>query len=220
MRSPLKHIVAHTYKPLLERYLSKTRTYTHESIRLEIPPTVFHPGFFFSTRLLLNYIKDLSLKDKTFLELGCGSGLIALYAQKNGALVTATDINPTAIEYLIKNSRYNEADITIIESDLFKEIPSQAFDIIAINPPYYKRYPVSAQDYAWCCGEKGEYFEALFGGLNSYIHASSTVCMVLFDGCDMEMIDELAARNRFKMNCVRTHRNLLEKNFIFTIEKY
>ncbi|HKB43764.1 MAG TPA: hypothetical protein VKC90_05220, partial [Chitinophagaceae bacterium] len=82
MRNTIKHIVAHTYKPLLVKYLSKTRIYKYENIKLEIPPQVFHPGFFFSTRLLLNYIKQVPLKDKSFLEPGCGSGLISIYAAK------------------------------------------------------------------------------------------------------------------------------------------
>jgi release factor glutamine methyltransferase len=191
----------------------------HENIRLEIPPQVFHPGFFFSTRLLLNYLKKLPLKNKNFLELGCGSGLISLYAQKKGAKVTSTDINPIAIEYLQKNSARNNAPVTIILSDLFQNIPEQTFDIIAINPPYYKKNPLSPQDYAWCCGENGEYFEALFKQLNDYLHSQSEIFMVLFDGCDMEMIEKLAVKNGFSLDCVLTRKNLLEKNFIYTIKR-
>ena len=90
MKAVLKNIVAHTYKPFLEKYLSKTRMYKYEDIRLEIPPQVFHPGFFFSTRLLLNYLRNFPLVRKSFLEPGCGSGLISIYAAKQGANVTAT----------------------------------------------------------------------------------------------------------------------------------
>src|SRR5258705_13950813 len=68
LKSTIKHIVARTYKPLLVKYLSKTRVYKHSDIKLEIPPQVFHPRFFFSTRLLLNYVKQLPLNDKSFLE--------------------------------------------------------------------------------------------------------------------------------------------------------
>ena len=219
MKSAIRHIVSHTYKPLLERYLSRTRVYRYEDIKLEIPPQVFHPGFFFSTRLLLNYIKQLPLEGRSFLEPGCGSGLISIYAAKKGAIVTATDINPVAIEFIEKNSRLNQAGITIIQSDLFRNIPKQAFDIIAINPPYYKKNPESAKDYAWFCGENGEYFESLFRGLNDYVHPGSEILMILFDGCDMEMIENLAVQNGFSLNCVQTHKNLLEKNFIFQIKR-
>jgi release factor glutamine methyltransferase len=100
LRTVLKHIVAYTYKPLLVKYLSKTRVYNWEDIKLLIPPEVFHPGFFTSTQLLLQYLKRFSLNERSFLELGAGSGLIAIYAAKKGAMVTATDISPVAYEYL------------------------------------------------------------------------------------------------------------------------
>src|SRR4030095_1031552 len=115
MKGVLKHIVARTYKPLLEKYLSKTRTYQYEDIRLDVAPEVFHPGFFFSTHVLLKYVKKLPLEKKVFLELGCGGGLISIYAAKKGAIVTATDINETALQFLAKNSRFNNTSLRIIE---------------------------------------------------------------------------------------------------------
>jgi release factor glutamine methyltransferase len=219
MNAFVRNIVAHTYKPLLVKYLSRTRIYKYNDIRLEIPPQVFHPGFFFSTRLLLNHISRLALTDKKFLEPGCGSGLIALSAAKKGAIVTATDINPVAIEFIKKNSRHNNVDITVIESDLFENIPAEQFDIIAINPPYYKKQPLGVKDYAWFCGENGEYFHALFNRLVHYIHSRSKIYMVLFEGCDREMIKNHASLNGFNLILVQIHKNLLEKNFIYKIEK-
>jgi len=219
MKTALRHIIAHTYKPLLLKYLSKIRIYKYEDIQLEISPQVFHPGFFFSTRLLLKYIKQLPLLGQRFLEPGCGSGLISIYAAKKGATVTASDINPVAIDFLKKNSRKNQVELTIIQSDLFQNIPIQQFDIIAINPPYYKKQPQTFRDYAWYCGENGEYFKNLFTELNNYIHPGSEIFMVLFEGCDIELIANLAAQNKFNLLCVHTRKNMLEKNFIFKIEK-
>ncbi|MEO7308252.1 MAG: methyltransferase [Ferruginibacter sp.] len=219
MSTILKHIVAHTYKPLLVKYLSKTRVYRYQDIRMEIPPEVFHPGFFFSTQLLLQYISSLPLQEKYFLELGCGSGLISMVAAKQGAIVTATEINPVAIEYLKKNSRHNKVKLEIIESDLFNDVPKKQYDIIAINPPYYKKDPVTSRDYAWFCGENGEYFSALFDTIDDHIHSETEILMVLFDGCDMDMITGFAAKKNFALNCVYSKQNMLEKNFIYKIEK-
>jgi release factor glutamine methyltransferase len=219
LRTVLKHIVANTYKPLLVKYLSKTRIYRYKGIRLEIPPEVFHPGFFFSTQLLLQYISKLPLHGKYFLELGCGSGLISMVAAKQGAIVTATEINPVAVEYLKKNSRHNKVKLEIIESDLFIDIQKKNYDIIAINPPYYKKDPVTPQDYAWFCGENGEYFSALFDTIDDYIHSSTEILMVLFEGCDMNMINGFAAKKNFSLACVYSKQNMLEKNFIYKIEK-
>jgi release factor glutamine methyltransferase len=219
LRTVLKHIVANTYKPLLTKYLSKTRLYRYKDLLLEIPPEVFHPGFFFSTQMLLQYLVKLPLQKKEFLELGCGSGLISLVAAEKAAAVTATDINPIAVEFLKKNSLRNNMQLKIFQSDLFDDIPEKQYDIIAINPPYYKKNAVTMRDHAWFCGEHGEYFSRLFASLHRYMHEKTETLMVLFDGCDMEMINNFAAANNFVLNCVQNKQNMLEKNSIYKIEK-
>ena len=218
MNRTVKYLVGHIYKPLLTRYLSVTRRYTFKGVRLLVPPEVFHPAFFFSTKLLLRYISQLPLMHNSFLELGAGSGLISIFASGKGAHVMATDINPVAIEYLEKNRQLNLTNFKIIHSDLFEEIPSQEFDIIAINPPYYKKKPQTHAEHAWYCGENGEYFERLFCKLPDYMHVKSVVLMILSDACDLLMIRRMAGKYGCRLNCVHTSQNLLEKNFIFKIE--
>jgi release factor glutamine methyltransferase len=219
MRELVKYIMNTTYKPLLVKYLAKTRMYSYRGIHLEIPPQVFHPGFFFSTKLLLRYIAKEHLDQKTFLELGAGSGLLSLYAAKRGAHVVATDINLVSMECIKTNAEENDVEITIIHSDVFDTIPQQKFDFILINPPYYKKKPLSPSDYAWYCGENGEYFQKLFSGLDNYIHENSIVLMVLCSGCDVKMIKNIALENSYCMKCVHTQNTIIEKNYIFKIQR-
>ena len=217
MRKILKHITAVTYKPILSRWLSKKRIYRSGDIILEIPKGVFHPGFFFSTQLLLKYINTIEIKGKNFLELGAGSGLISILAAKRGAKVTATDINPDAVEFLEKNAGKNKAPLTIILSDLFQEIPPGPFDIIAINPPYYKKKPLQVSDFAWYCGENGEYFQKLFNELRSYIHKDSEVLFVLSEECDIDMIEKMAAARGLSLRKVLTKKLIWEYLYIYKI---
>jgi len=220
MRGIVKYIVATTYRPLLVKYLSKTRTYSYRGLMLHIPPEVFHPGFFFSTKLLLRYIEKEHFQKKTFLELGAGSGLLSIYAAKRGGVVTASDINPIAIECLRRNAEENLAEMKVIHSDLFEKIPQQEFDMVLINPPYYKKKPSSFSDYAWYCGENGEYFQNLFTQLRNYIHKASEVLMVLCDSCDLSLIKELAGKNSFHMKPVYVQKTIIEKNYIFKIQPF
>jgi len=219
MRGLVKYIMSTTYKPLLVKYLSKTRTYSYKGITLEVRPNVFHPGFFFSTKLLLRYIAKEHLSKKLFLELGAGSGMLSIYAAQRAARVTATDINPIAIECINANAERNSVELKTICSDVFDSIPTQEFDFILINPPYYKKNPLSFSDYAWYCGENGEYFQKLFSGLKNYIQHYSKILMVLCDGCDLEMIMKIAKENSFDMLCVRTEKTMIERNYIFKIQK-
>jgi release factor glutamine methyltransferase len=217
MKRVVKYIVGKTYKPLLVKYLAKTRIYHYGDIMLEIPPEVFHPRFFFSTKLLLSYLGGMKLEGKSFLELGAGSGLISVWATKQGAKVTATDINPIAVKALVKNKLLNKVSFEIIQSDLFDEIGNRQFDVIAINPPYYRKNPASLADYAWYCGEEGEYFDRLFQSLKEYVNSNSFVAMILCDGCDLELIGSLAKRNKVVMKPVHHKKNLLEENIIYQL---
>jgi release factor glutamine methyltransferase len=219
MRRVVKYLVTRFYKPLLVRYLSKTRKYTFKGVQLLIPPEVFHPAFFFSTKYLLRYISGLPLQQSSFLELGAGSGLISIFVAGKGSNVMATDINPVAVEYLEKNGRANNVKMEVIHSDLFEQIPSRTFDIIAINPPYYKKQPQTFAEHAWYCGENGEYFDRLFHSLPDYMHRQSTVLMTLSDGCDETMIRNLAIKNGCRLNRVHSKQNLMEEIYIFKIER-
>lgn len=218
MRGLVKYIVGSTYKPLLVKYLSKTRAYSYKGIYLEVPPQVFHPGFFYSTKLLLRYISKEYLDQKSLLELGAGSGLLSIYAAKNGAKVVASDISPISVQCVRANSAENSVDITTVQSDVFENIPRQGFDFILINPPYYKKNPTSVADYAWYCGEKGEYFQSLFQNLDNYVHENSKVIMVLCDGCDLDMVKQLARENDFTLRKVQKNETIIETNYIFVIE--
>jgi release factor glutamine methyltransferase len=219
MNAVVKYVVGRTYKPLLEKYLSSTRIYKYQGLRLQIPPEVFHPRFFFSTQFLLEYVGHFELKGKSVLELGAGSGLIAMHTAKRGATVTASDINRTAIEYLHLNARENAVDINIVESDLFLNIRSQQFDFLLINPPYFKKDPQSEKEFAWYCGRKGEYFDRLFHGLKNYIHEPSKVLMVLCDDCDLQMIERMAHQNGFAWDCVEQKRSLAGWHYIYSLRQ-
>lgn len=205
------------YKPLLVQWLSKERSYNYQGIRLAVHPQVFHPGFFFSTKLLLRHLSGFTLHGKSFLELGAGSGLISISAARSGARVTASDINPVATDYLRQNARSNQVQVTVIHSDIFGNIPKGTFEFVAINPPYYFRKPADWKQYAWNCGENGEYFRDLFSGLGNYIDTQSVVLMVLCESANRGRVRQIANGFGFEMECVKEVGNLLEKNFVYQI---
>jgi release factor glutamine methyltransferase len=159
----------------------------------------------------------LPLQQKNLLELGAGSGLLSMIAVRKGAQVTATDINPIAIEHLRLNSARNQVPLQIIPSDLFNNIPLQHFDIIAINPPYYCKQPERFEEYAWYCGEHGEYFDRLFKDLGNYWHHQMQVLMVLSEVCDLAMIQGFAQQHGWHMPLLATRKNMVETIFIYSI---
>lgn len=82
-------------------------------------------------------------EDPRLLDLCTGSGCIAIALKKLGCFkrVDASDISPQALDIAKRNAQANAADITFIESDLFKAVPGR-YDVIVSNPPYIPRKAV------------------------------------------------------------------------------
>jgi release factor glutamine methyltransferase len=71
------------------------------------------------------------------LDLMTGSGAIAItIANQTNANVFASDISEQALLIAKKNAKNNKAKIKFIESDIFKNIKKEKFDLIISNPPY------------------------------------------------------------------------------------
>jgi len=217
LKKGLRYIVSKFYKPFLQFYLRKRRPFHYKGLQIYVEPGVFHPGFFFSSKVMLNFLNTLSLKGLKVLEIGAGSGILSLYCAKNGAIVTTCDISTKACENTKSNQDLNGLHLQVIHSDLFSAIPPQTFDLVLVNPPYYKKNPGNEAEYAWYCGEQGEYFERFFKGLDSFIHKSSSVYMVLFDGVDLQMIETIGKKNNFTCKNVFSINNWIENNFILSI---
>lgn len=206
-------------KPMVKYYLNKDRMYRYNSIKISVFKGVFHPGMFYSTKILLNYLKEFDLSGKKTLELGAGSGLISVFAAKKMAQVTASDISKAAIENVLKNAEDNNVNVIVIHSNLFENIPDNKFDFIIINPPYYKKKPLTEPEYAWYCGEHSEYFQNLFKEMSRFIHEHSKIIMVLSEDCDLKEINFLAEQNNFAMQLKKKYIRLFEMNYVFEIHK-
>jgi release factor glutamine methyltransferase len=69
------------------------------------------------------------------LDMGTGTGIIALHMAKHGAIVTAADNDQRAVHNTCINAEINDVVLTVVQSDLFSNIEG-LFDVIVFNPPY------------------------------------------------------------------------------------
>jgi release factor glutamine methyltransferase len=96
-------------------------------------------------------------KGAKVLDVGTGTGILALAAAKNAALVVGVDVNPKAVALAKENARANGiTNAEFREGDLFSAIGGdERFDVIVFNPPYL---PVEEYDLlgkAWSGGKDG-----------------------------------------------------------------
>ena len=217
MRKLIKKITHPFLKLGLRLYYWKPKTFCYNTICIKVHPDVFPPLLTFSTKILLDFVANLDLKNKSFLELGCGSGIISLLAAKNGSYVTASDVNKIALDYLETNALKNNLKLKTINSDLFQNLENQSFDYIIINPPYYPKAPKNFKEHAWFCGENFEYFEKLFVQLPNYLSSETNCYMILSQDCEIEKIKAIALKNTIAFELVLEKKKLVETNFIFRI---
>lgn len=217
----MKGIIKRLISPILQKassaYLKKRRKFSWRGISVWVEPTVFPPFITISTKLLLQFAETLELKNKKFLELGCGCGIISILAAKNQAQVTAVDINQTALKALRQNAADNQVSLDILYSDLFGNLQGKSFDLIFINPPYYPKNPQSIGENAWYCGENFEYFESLFAQLPYFMTAGNEVYMILSEDCQLQQIESIALKNRIGFELVQEKKVVAETNYIFRL---
>lgn len=210
--------------PFLSKWYKKSngqrQTYKNKGITMSILPEVFHPGYFLSTNILLDFISSKNIKNKKVLELGAGSGFISFYLAKNsGAKMTASDINPNAIKGLKLNSEKLQVPIEIVQSNLFENIDLKNIDLILINPPYYPKEVLNNRDAAFYCGADFDYFKRLFADLKKG-GMDYRVFMILSEDCQIEEITRLADKNKLILKEVHRKKKLQEWNIVYEIEPY
>lgn len=176
------------------RHIRQVRRFRLAGLTLEVPPGVFHPSVYFSTPIFINFLQTIDFQGKTVLDIGTGSGALALFAAQKGASATALDINPLAVETARQNAHLNDLPLRVMESDLLDGLPLQQFDFVLINPPYYPRQPRNVAEHAFFAGEHHEYFQKLFAQLPVFTHSKSRVWMIVSEDCDLQTIGQIAQR--------------------------
>jgi len=119
-------------KPPWEKYQK-----SKNDIIIEIDPEMsFGTGLHGTTRACLEFIEDIADdgKNKTFLDIGTGSGVLSIAAAKMGFVkVDAFDNQQNSLIATGKNCRLNNVEINLFEAELGKIVFDKKYDIVAAN---------------------------------------------------------------------------------------
>lgn len=174
-------------------------------------PGVFNPVLFRSGQFLAEFLAGLELPSGTrVLDMGAGSGVGALFAARQGASVTAVDINPVAVRNVQINALLNDlaGQITAVEGDLFSTLSGRRFDLVLFNPPFYRGRPRDEPDFAW---RSEDVFERFASELDSFLLPGGRCLIVLSTDGDGDQLLALLAQNGFEARSVASKNLVNEK---------
>lgn len=120
-------------------------------VSLVVLPDVFHPGLFFTSELLAQVLAGEPLEGQRVLEVGTGTGFLALVAARRARQTVGVDINPEAVRALRINALLNRLEdrVEARQGDLFAPVAGERFDLIVFNPPYFAGQARDLWELSW-----------------------------------------------------------------------
>lgn len=99
------------------------------------PRLAFGTGSHQTTSLILEMLLQTDLKNKSFLDAGCGTGILAIFASMRGSSdVFAYDIDSWSVKNTIENAALNNVfNLQVVQGDSSVLIGRGPFDIIVAN---------------------------------------------------------------------------------------
>lgn len=191
----------------------------HKKIALEIPDRVYEPQE--DSLLIAEILEGYDLKGKKCLDMGCGSGLLAILMAKKGSIVTAVDVNPEAIKITASNAKANNVKIKTIKSNLFSAL-NDSYDFVAFNPPYL---PKSEEDNKskskeqWSGGKTGrDVIEKFFKHTKNHLNKNGKIIMVFSSLTGENKIQELAEKSGFSFRMIKRQKIPWEELILVELE--
>ena len=127
-----------------------------DGLALEVHEDVFPPDLGRCARNMARLCARYA--PTTALDVGCGSGYLALSMKRDGAAeVWASDNHPAAVDCARRNVRRNAGvgPVHVVQGDLFEAVPRRLrFDLVTFHQPYA---PSGDDDGVCGCGPDGGY---------------------------------------------------------------
>jgi HemK-related putative methylase len=190
MRNQIRRYIGKLFLSIAYPLYFKHRLGRKDAVRflgfeLTIPPSVFHPRFYLSTKVLADYFRTMEWAGLQVLEMGCGSGILSLLLASKGAQVTAVDVNPVAVACSQENISRNGYSVRVFRSDLFSDVPEgNRFDVIFWNPPFYPEEPTDYAESAWRSGRNHRVIARFAVGSKDYLQEGGRLVILLTKDID------------------------------------
>ena len=127
------------FEPIQVDDLVSIRAPFHENPNLQYdiviePKMSFGTGHHETTHMMVQHLLDMDISDKKVLDMGCGTGILAIFAEMKGAKpIDAIDIDNWCYENSIENAQRNNCThISVYEGDS-SLLEGKQYDVVIAN---------------------------------------------------------------------------------------
>ncbi|OAQ31096.1 S-adenosyl-L-methionine-dependent methyltransferase [Linnemannia elongata AG-77] len=202
---------------LLQKALSHPTTYTVPNIsnfKVSVHPNVYSPKYFPESKWYGQQLEKLVKPGQDFLEVGVGSGIVAMHVAIAGGKVKGVDINPDAVEIAKRNFWQNgldsRADIRV--SDLYSALPRDSkFHYIFWNHPWQNSTSIVKELQTEKTLDEGyRSLSRYMAQGREYLHEGGEILIGTSCYADLGALNVLAEENGFRTEVAREGKSLLE----------
>lgn len=197
--------------PTIDNHLRKVRLHTEPYLasildrEIIIFPEVMSPKYDRSSQIFISIMP--SQRGKTFLEIGCGSGIVSVFAALNGASkIVAVDINNVAIQNTQENFKKHQLlNADAFYSDLFENVKG-TFDTVFFNAPFHGNRPVDILEY----GTSDYNYKTLkrfFSKVSNYLNPDGEIFLGFSDMSDNQLLQRFITLNKLHIKNFQTQEN-------------
>ena len=198
-----------------------TRVTRAAGFRLIVRPTVFHPRYFISSECFAKFIGGLKLSGKHVVDIGTGSGILALAAARAGAEnVTATDINPNAALTADENAHANGVGdrVNAVCAHLLSAFAARPlFDVILSSPPKHAGEPRNLADRGWHAGPEYRDIADLFDQSRQRLKPDGRMYVMVSSDSNLTLLGSLIDRAGFRARLAHEQSLVVESLIIYEL---
>lgn len=167
--------------------------------------------------LILKHIKEYA--EGNVLDMGTGSGILAIEAAKYADSVLAVDVNDEAVRNIRNKIRKNRINnIKTMKSDLFENMnKDNKFDLIMFNPPYLPDKP-EVKDIALDGGRQGyELIERFLKKAKDFLSKEGRVLLLFSSLTKKGVLDRILKREGYSFKQVDSKKLDFEELYVYLI---
>lgn len=200
---------------IYDKIRSHTEPYviTCNGIEITVLPNVFSPKYFTDSEWFAKTVSEIVGK-RSLLEVGSGTGIIALSAALKGAEVVALDINPDAVRNTKLNFEKYDVSGEVFLSDMFNSLDRNTkFDFVFWNHPF-NNWPEKVDETLLLAGLDYQYqaLSRYIGEADNYLSKEGRLLLGTGNNADLKSIERIAQQNDYRLE------NIAEEVFSLGID--